>query len=651
MLKVRSFLPAIVGGFLCAAQLAAQTPTGTVVGRVVDGTTLQPISGASVTIVGTTRGTLTEPNGRFALTGIPAGSQRVMASLIGYSSLQQDVTVTAGASVSVEFSLTPQAVALEALVATGYGAQRRLAITGSVATVDADAANVGVISNANELIQGRVAGVNVTLNNGEPGAGAQIRIRGGTSISASNEPLYVIDGVAIENVATEASGIGIGGNAALPRSPLNLINPSDIASITVLKDASAAAIYGSRGANGVILIETKKGGANARGGVAIEYDGYVATASPAKTLEFLNGNQYRQFIQQQVAAGVMSADRLNNLGTANTSWEDAVTRTATTHNHNLSFSGGGASTRYRASLNYMNQEGVALSSGFERVQGRLSATHNGWNDRLRLGLNLTSSHIDNDYLAFENGGGFEGGVFVNMAIFNPTRPVTLTDPSTGAPVFFELGSGSQSVRNPVALAEQIQDFAETTRTLGNVKADVDLFSNLTGTLNLGIDRSVGARRIYFPRANPVGAVTNGLARQIERDNTATTLQGLLTFRERLFDVHDVEIIGGYEFNDYSLGEFMAGSQGFLTDAFGFNNLGGGATPDRPYSWREDSRLVSFFSRANYDLNDKYFVTGVLRYDGSSRFGAGNKWALFPAISGSWRISEEDFMQDQPLGLS
>ncbi|MGQ0815076.1 MAG: SusC/RagA family TonB-linked outer membrane protein [Gemmatimonadota bacterium] len=639
-------------------QLGAQTPTGTVVGRVVDGTTQQPISGASVTIVGTTRGTLTEANGRFALTGIAAGSQTVMASLIGYASVQQTVTVTAGASVSVQFSLQPEAVALEALVATGYGAQRRLAITGSISTVDAEAADVGVISNANEMIQGRVSGVNVTVNNGEPGAGAQIRIRGGTSISASNEPLYVIDGVPIENVPTEPSGIGIGGNASLPRSPLNLINPSDIASITILKDASAAAIYGSRGANGVILIETKKGGGSAAGsGISIEYDGYVASAAPATKLEFLSGDQYRQFIQQQVdvfraSGGVngIAPERLSTLGTANTNWQDAVTRTSTTHNHNLSFAGGGASTRYRASLNYMNQQGVALSSGFERLQGRLSASHNAWSDRLRLGLNLTASHIDNDYLAFENGGGFEGGVFVNMAIFNPTRPVTLTDPSTGQPVYYELGTGSQSVRNPVALADQIQDFAETTRTLGNVRAELDLLSNVTGTLNIGVDRSEGTRRTYFPRANPVGAVTNGLARQVNRDNTAMTLQGLLTFRDRLLDMHDVEVIGGYEYNDYSLGEFMAGSKGFLTDAFGFNNLGGGSSPDRPFSWREDSRLISFFSRANYDLNDRYFVTGVLRYDGSSRFGAGNKWALFPAISGSWRISEENFF-NAPLGLS
>src|SRR5437773_430728 len=322
------------------------------------------------------------------------------------------------------------------------------------------------------MLQGRAAGVEVITNNGEPGAGAQVRIRGGTSLSASNEPLYVIDGVPINSAQTEASIFGIGGDPPLPRSPLNLLNPSDIGSITVLKDASATAIYGSRAANGVVLIETKKHGTSVAG-AGVEYDGYVAMASPYRYLDVLNGDQYRQFVQQQVllhnadpTKGMDSSFLLPaNLGTANTNWERAVTRSAVTHNHNVSFTGGSEDTRYRASLNYMNQEGVAISSGLRRIQGRLNATHNAFDNRLRLGLNVTTSQVDNDYLPYETGGGFEGGVFQNVAVFNPTRPITYSD-SLGVH-YYEIGPGSRSVRNPVARANQVLELGRRGWRLGH----------------------------------------------------------------------------------------------------------------------------------------------------------------------------------------
>jgi len=538
------------------------------------------------------------------------------------------------------FTLQQQVVNLEEVVTTGYGTQRRLAITGSVATIDANTANVGVVTNLDQMIQGRAAGVNMTQNSGEPGAGAQIRIRGGTSISASNEPLYVIDGVPINNVEPEGQGIGIGGTPPLPRNPLNLLNPSDIASVSILKDAAATAIYGARAANGVILVETKRGST----GPSMEYEVYAATSSPYKHLDLVTGDQYRQFVKDQVAAGKMTATQLAGLGTASTDWEQELTRSAMTMNHNLSFSGGSTSTQYRGSLNYMNQEGVVLSNGFKRYQARLNARHQTLDGRLRLALNLTGSQIKNDYLPFENSGGFEGGVFINMVNFNPTFPVTVNDPVTGAPVFFEIGPGSQSVRNPVALADQIQDFGRSTRTLGNASADLDLFSALTGRVNIGVDRTDGTRQTYFPRANPIGAQTNGLAADDNRDNTSLTLQTLLTFHPQLSTTTDLEVVGGYEFNSYALNLFGAQAQGFLTDALGFNSLSSGSVLVPPYSYQENSRLVSFFSRANLSLNDKYFLTGVLRRDGSSRFGSGNKWAVFPAISGSWRLSQEEFMR-------
>ncbi|MBC7791205.1 MAG: SusC/RagA family TonB-linked outer membrane protein [Anaerolineae bacterium] len=641
MAVVRYLCPALVGLFL-AAQLGAQDATGSVRGTVVDSTTQQPLSSVTVRIEGTQRGTLTREDGGFALTGIAPGVHRVRASRIGYSAKVQDVTVTAGGTATVNLALGALAANLGEIVVTGYGTQRRLAITGSVATIDPEAANVGVTPNVNSMIQGRAAGVNVTQNSGEPGANAQVRIRGGTSITASNEPLYVIDGIPIQNNQTEGAGVGVSGTPPLGRSPLNLLNPADIASISILKDASATAIYGSRGANGVVLIETKKG---SHGAATLEYESYVAMSTQANYLDLLDGNEFRAFVREQVAAGNLDTARLSTLGTANTDWERELAQTGVTHNHNLSFSGGGTGTRYRASLNYLDQEGVTLSNGFERIQGRLNGSHNTFNDRLRLSLNLTASHIKNDYLAYNNTGGFEGGVFQNAVTFNPTRPVTVTDTATGQTVFFEVGAGSQSVRNPIGLAEQIQDEARTTRTLGNVTGEWDIFPSLTGQVTVGVDRSDGTRSTYFPRASPVGAGLGGFARQDNLDNLAVTLQTLMTFRQLFAGIHDFDIVGGYEFNDFNNGEFRSDGRNFSSDAFSFNNLGASGVLLQPFSFREKSRLISFFSRANYSLRDRYFLTAVLRRDGSSRFGAGNKWALFPALSGSWRISEEAFFPE------
>jgi TonB-dependent starch-binding outer membrane protein SusC len=642
-MAIRNLVLAVAGGLLSAAQLGAQ---GAITGRVVDSASNQPISSVTVRIEGTARGAVTRDDGTYMLGSVPVGTARVRAARIGYAPKIVDVTVTAGAPVTANFSLATAGVILEQVVTTGYGTQRREAITGSVATVSGDDANVGVITNVNEMIQGRAAGVELTTNNGEPGAGAQIRIRGGTSISASNEPLYVIDGVPINNAATEAGGPNNMYEPALPRSPLNLLNPSDIETITILKDASATAIYGSRAANGVILIQTKKGPTG--GGSTIEYDGYVAMAQPAGYLELLNGNDYRSFLTQQRDAATDTAvrrqwnDRLTSQGTANTDWEREVTESAVTQNHNLSFSGGREDTRYRASLNYMDQEGIVIANGLKRLQGRLNASHHAFEDRLRLGLNMTASQVNNDYLPFEDQGGFEGAVFTNVAIFNPTRPVTTTNSTTGAVDYYEV-PGQISVRNPVALAEQVVDESQTIRALGNIVAEFDIYTGLTGQVNAGADRSESVRQTYFPNENPIGEQFRGLARQVDRNLTSKTLQTLLTYRNTLADVHALDVVGGYEFNEYTTEEFGAEGRGYITDLFSFHNLAGGQTLVPPFSWREDSRLVSFFGRANYSYNDTYYITGVLRRDGASQFGEGNKWATFPAVSASWRLSKGDFL--------
>ncbi len=643
MAVVRRLVLALVVGLMWAIPLSAQDVTGIVRGRVIDAGTNQPLPDVQVEVEGTRRRAFTGSDGGFIIVGVPLGTHRVRAARIGHAPTEQIVTVAGGATVDLSFSLERRAIALQDVVTVGYGVQKRAAITGSIATVDADAANVGIVPNVNTMIQGRAAGVNVVTNSGEPGSGAQILIRGGSSISASNEPLYVIDGVPLNNVEIESVGLQGGSNAPLPRSPLNLINPADIASISILKDASASAIYGSRAANGVVLIETKKG---TGGGPSVEYELQVGRSSLRSHLDVLSGDQYRAFITDQVAKGAITTAPA--LGTANTNWESQITRSAPTLQHNFSFAGGGPETQYRASLSFLDQEGVVLNNGMKRYTGRINSVHNAMDGALRFGLNLTASQVQDTYIYSDNTTGFEGGVFVNMVAFNPTFPAYVVDPATGVASFYQTGPGKQSNRNPLALTQQIQDRGKSLRTFGNFSADYDIFSSLTARVNLGIDRAEGRRGVYLPRISPIGAEWTGRAQQSNRDLTSRTLQTQLTFRHAITSNQEFEMIGGYEFNDYDLAEFKAESRNFVTDALGYNNLGAGATNVTPTSFNEQSRLVGFYSRANWNLGDRFYLTGVWRRDGSSRFGIGNKWAVFPGISGAWRISEESFMKGRPL---
>ena len=652
MAAVRCLIAAFVVGITLGTDLGAQGTTGSITGRVVDSTTQQPVANATVNVVGTQVGGLTRADGRYFLNGVPVGAQRLRVARIGFGAQETPVTVTAGGTATVDFTVVAVAATLSEVVVTGYGSQRREAITGSVSTISADDANKGVIANPNQLIQGRVTGVSIVTNNGEPGGGAQIRIRGGTSLSASNEPLYVVDGVPLQNENPVADAYEAGAvRPALARSPLNSINPSDIESITVLKDASATAIYGSRGANGVVLIQTKRG--SSRAGEGLRYDTYVAASMPSSKLDYLTGSQYRAFVQDQVNEGVLEASRLQSLGTSNTDWEDEVTRTGYAQNHNLSFSGGTEATKYRASLNYFDQQGVVLSNGLKRYQGRLNGLHSTFGGKLGVTLNLTASRVDNDYIPFENGGGFEGGVFTNVAIFNPTRPVMVTN-TAGGSQFYEVGTGAQSARNPVALVKQIQDVAPENRILGNVTGTLTILPGLTAQTTFGIDNNETVRRTYIPRDNALGAAFNGLARQADRSLQNINFQQLLTYNPQFAGgQQELDVVGGYEYSSFDNKGFEVIAQNFITDAFRWNNLGAGAAgaAPPPVSYNDEIKLVSFFGRANYGFAGKYFLTGVLRYDGSSRLAEGNKWSTFPAVSASWRLNNEAFMQDRPMGLS
>ncbi|HEY0777789.1 MAG TPA: carboxypeptidase-like regulatory domain-containing protein, partial [Gemmatirosa sp.] len=502
----------------------ALAQTGTITGRVVDSTTQQPLPGATIRLNGTERGASTREDGSFTLTAVPTGQQQLRVSRIGYAAQLSPITVSPGGNTLPPVRLRQLAATLAPVVAVGYGTVRREATTASVSSVNTSEARVGVQPNVNNLIEGRAAGVQVTSNSGDPGANSQVRIRGGTSITSSDDPLYVIDGIPLLNNATVTPGPGSDGNTApLNRSPLNTINPEDIADITILKDAAATAIYGSRAANGVILITTKRGVAGAS---SSEYDGYYAAATQARKYDLLSGDQYRSFVAGQATLGNLPASASSALGSANTDWQSAVDRTANIQNHNVAFSGGSQTTQYRASVNYFDNPAIVQGNYLTRIAGRLNGSTRLLGDKLGLNVNLNPSQERDRYLVAENTGGFLGGTLLNTLVFNPTYPVSSNTSTTG---YYEQGPGAQNNRNPVALASNLQDRATVSRILGNAQAQYQFLPALSGTVNVGVDQSSGARNSFYPNSNPLGAETGGLAQNGQLNATTQTINTYLTY--------------------------------------------------------------------------------------------------------------------------
>ncbi len=597
-----------------------------ITGTVTDAKTGFALPGVNISIQGTTTGTASAVDGSYTIRA--ATGDVLVFSFIGFISEQR--TVGGGSTMNV--SLLVDEVLLDEVVVVGYGTQKRADITGSVGSVDASEANVGLISSPEQLLQGRVAGVSIIQNGGEPGAPVTVRIRGGTSISASNEPLYVIDGVPIDNSSSASSLISGGGNTpdSGAKNPLVFLNPNDIESIDVLKDASASAIYGSRGANGVILITTKKGRS---GQTIVDYDGYVSTSDFAGSLDLLSASEYRSFVQSQGLPTV-------NLGNADTDWQEAVTQTAISQQHNLAMGGGTDDTQYRASVSYLNNQGVINNSGMERVSGRTNVNHTAFDGKLRLDMRITGSYFNDNRAAFNQTGGFEGGLLTNVMKFNPTLPVVNADGS-----FFEV-LGQTSVRNPVAMASQVQDNTKTTRVLSSMRADYSLFDDFTVSANIGLDRSQSSRSYFIPAANPLKAAVGGEAQRGENELSSKVFELTGNYAKVYDGGHDVQLLGGYSFQEFVNEGFGALSQGFVSDVFSFNSLAAGQSSTFDIrSFRTKSRLVSFFGRLNYSYNSRYIFSASLRRDGSSRFGNDNKWGTFPAVTLGWRLSSESFMED------
>ena len=596
-----------------------------ITGKVISGEDRSPLLGVNIVVKNTTRGTTTDQDGKYTLDNATAADVLVF-SYIGFIKKEE----TVGTRQTIGVTLTPQALSGEEIVVIGYGTQQRKDITSAVSSLQDYAFNQGTTTDPQNLLQGRLAGVVVTQINGDVGSAPLIRIRGGTSVSAGNEPMIVIDGVPVSSGSASPGGPGNGdvtGTSPID-TPLSTLNPGDIVSIDVLKDASSAAIYGARGGNGVILITTKKG---RPGGFSMTYDGYTSTASQSEKLNLMTAQEYRDFAKK---LGVTSVT-----GAASTDWQDAIVRNAISQNHNLTFSSGTEATQYLVSLNYLDEEGIVIGSERSRVSGRLNLDHAMFDNKLRFGVRFNPTFIKRHNTPYPQEGGFEGGVFSQVYKMIPTEPVVLSNGK-----YFEYSN--PGIRNPVALVEQIDDQTETLRLFLNTTAEYDIASALTAKINVGLDRTNATRSIYQPRSLPYAASFGGRADNRSNQNQNVLFESTLNYRKNIGAAQKLEAWGGYTFQEFEDQSFGATAQGFVTDAWSFNNLAGGSDFSvRPFSFQAKNRLVSFLGRVNYNISDKYLLSAAVRREGSSRFGADNKWGVFPSASLGWRLSEESFLKN------
>ncbi len=590
-------------------------------GTVTEAATGMPLTGVSVRVQDSPAGAITDAAGAYSLDA--SAGEVLEFFLTGYAA--QYVTVGTGSEVDV--ALVEAFKLLDELVVVGYGTQRRADFNAAASRVIAEGALVGLVGSPEQLFQGRVPGVNVILNGGEPGAPVTTRFRGGTSISASNDPLYVIDGIPIDNGYSAPAGAD--GTDSGHKNPLFFLNPNDIEVIDVLRDASAAAMYGSRGANGVILVSTKGGAA---GQLQVDYNGSVSASSLVRALPLLSASEYRQFVS---ASGLPTV----NLGDASTNWQDAITRTALSHDHNLAFGGGSPATRYRASVGYRNQQGIIINSGMERLTGRVNVSHRALDERLRLDLRMAGSFFQDNRAPFQQTGGYSGGLLTNVLKFNPTLPVYNSDGS-----YYE-NPGQTSIRNPVALAEQVQDLTNTSRLLSGLKADYALLPALTGTVRIGVDRQQASRRVFIPGASPLRSRQMGEARQGNNEFSSILAEAYASYVRPRANAHRISAVAGYSFQEFFREGFHAATTGLASDKFSFNYLAAGDSDTYSIgSFKETSRIISFFGRLGYDYRGRYLVTASVRRDGSSRFSLDDEWGIFPAVTVGWRLSDMALMQ-------
>jgi iron complex outermembrane receptor protein len=604
----------------------------------------EDIIGATIRVEGTQTATVSDFDGNFVLKANEGAT--LVVSYVGY----QNATVKAAPT--VEVILQDDAAVLNEVVVIGYGVARKSDLTGSVTALKPDSKNKGLVVNAQDMLQGKVAGVNITTNSGEPGSGAKIRIRGGSSLSASNDPLIVIDGIPIDNS-------GVAGSPNI----LSTINPQDIESFNVLKDASATAIYGSRGSNGVIIITTKKG----RSGMApqISYAGSLTISKNNKTLKVLNGDEFRSYITNLYGT---DHDAYRALGTANTDWQDLIYRTAVSHDHNVTLTGALKQLPYRFSLGYTNQQGTLKNSDYERVTASFNLNPSLLDDHLRIDLNAKGMYSRASYA---NGGAVGAAISMDPSqdpySFTSQYSKDMLGAAEGQMLsnfggYYEwLGSGSSlnddnwpltkfkdATSNPLALLNNQTDVAHSRSFIGSADFDYKIhgFEDLRLHATLGIDISKGRQNTHNFTSSPAtpGSMYYGKQGYWQKVKRNTTLSAYAQYYKDFNKDHHFDIMAGYEWQRFWSSEFTDKPRYYpLT-----NKEKPGQQADYEYAddhkeFKTEHYLVSFFGRLNYTFMDRYMLTATLRDDGSSRFK--KHWALFPSVALAWKAKQETFLKD------
>jgi iron complex outermembrane receptor protein len=597
-----------------------EIPAIIVTGSVVDDKGL-PLIGVSVKIEGLSTGAVTDVDGKFRVQ--VANEKAVLVfSYIGFETQK----IAVGKQTVIKVTLLPSANSLSTVVVIGYGTTTKKELTSAIATVKAEQFNAGVVATPADLLEGKVAGLNIT-NDGNPNGKASVTLRGPSSIraGAASVPFYVIDGV--------------------PGADFNLLAPSDIASIDVLKDASAAAIYGTRATNGVIIVTTKRAKA---GQLRLTYNGYGSFEKVSNQFKVATADQLRAYVK----ANGQSFTPANDNG-GNTDWQKAVERgTGFSQNHNLSFGGGTDKTTYNGSINYLENQGIVKSSDMKRVIGRLNITQKALNDRLKLDFSLSNSVTNANLLVndipLSTANGQSPGLFKSIVQYLPTRTIYNADGTFYNDPTLKLGY------NPVGLITNDSYKQKINLLLGNVRGELILPAGLLYNFNLAYQETNTDNNTYYNSASELAPGLNGKAIRSTYEDTKKLFENYLTYSHKWNDKHDFKALFGYSIDQTTTGNgFQSTNQGFISDATGSSNLSLG-TPSGNYRVDygsvnvETLRLISFYSRLNYSYAGKYLLQASLRRDGSNAFGTNNRWGYFPAASAAWRIIDEGFMKSQTL---
>ncbi len=632
MFKIR-FFNLVCTIFVAAVfPIYAQVTTLRIQGQVIDNSNDEPLTGASVAAKGTRQGgVITDIDGRFVLQTQAELPVTLRVTFVGY--IDQEVDVYDD-SEPVTISLSENRSALEEVVVVGYGTQKRTQLTAAVASVSTDQLKLPSPS-VESALSGAVSGVNVSATSGQPGAASTIRIRGGNSITGGNEPLYVIDGFIIYNDQS-ATQTGIQ-NAEAHLDPLSFLNPSDIESIEILKDVSATAIYGTRGANGVILITTKKG---ARGKHNISYSGQFGVSTISKRLRMLDAWQFTE-AYNEIRTNEQSGDLLPE-PTATYDWADAALRRAFTHDHQLSIVGGDDQSRYSISGGYKEQEGIILGTDYERYSGRINYERDVLTG-LRVGVNANGAWSVQNGLN-SGGSGWAPNSWIQALTFAPIVPIYNADGGYN----YEPSIFSEQGTNPISDLENVENRTENWRVVATAFAEYEPISHLKVKASIGADLNHTRQKYYAPSYTTPGADYNGVARQGQLDYRTWQSELTADYSHVVAERHSLAYLLGYTVQESQRSGFAATARGFANDSYSYNALDAASDYTvTPSSVASVSTLTSWLGRVNYSYDERYNLTGTVRADASSRFAAGHRWGVFPSVGASWNVNREEWVDLGP----